>query len=139
MRQLNEEGWMHNRLRMVTASFLTKDYLIDWRKGEAYFAKNLSTMMRLRILGISVGGLCRNGCGSLLPYFNPTTQSKRFDPSGEYIRRYVPELKHVNEKWIHEPSKMPIDEQMKSGCVLGIHILCLQSIIKKDGKSHFAI
>ncbi|BBP89046.1 hypothetical protein BsIDN1_26640 [Bacillus safensis] len=57
-----------------------------------------------------------------VPYFrifNPTTQSKRFDPSGEYIRRYVRELEHVEEKWIHEPSKMPIDEQRKSSCVLG--------------------
>ncbi|WP_282959102.1 cryptochrome/photolyase family protein [Bacillus safensis] len=120
MRQLNEEGWMHNRLRMVTASFLTKDYLIDWRKGEAYFAKKLVDYDEASNIGgfqwaASVGT-------DAVPYFrifNPTTQSKRFDPSGEYIRRYVPELKHVDEKWIHEPSKMPIDEQLKSSCVLG--------------------
>ncbi|EKF37567.1 cryptochrome/photolyase family protein [Bacillus xiamenensis] len=120
MRQLNEEGWMHNRLRMVTASFLTKDYLIDWRKGEAYFAKKLVDYDEASNIGgfqwaASVGT-------DAVPYFrifNPTTQSKRFDSSGEYIRRYVPELKHVDEKWIHEPSKMPIDEQMKSGCVIG--------------------
>ncbi|MGJ5835303.1 cryptochrome/photolyase family protein [Bacillus sp. G402] len=120
MRQLNEEGWMHNRLRMVTASFLTKDYFIDWRMGEAYFARKLVDYDEASNIGgfqwaASVGT-------DAVPYFrifNPTTQSKRFDPSGEYIRRYVPELKHVNEKWIHEPSKMPIDEQMKSGCVLG--------------------
>ncbi|MBD3859485.1 deoxyribodipyrimidine photo-lyase [Bacillus sp. 28A-2] len=120
MRQLNEEGWMHNRLRMVTASFLTKDYLIDWRKGEAYFAKKLVDYDEASNIGgfqwaASVGT-------DAVPYFrifNPTTQSKRFDPSGEYIRRYVQELKHVDEKWIHEPSKMPIDEQIKSGCVLG--------------------
>ncbi|UUD43992.1 cryptochrome/photolyase family protein [Bacillus pumilus] len=120
MRQLNEEGWMHNRLRMVTASFLTKDYLIDWRKGEAYFAKKLVDYDEASNIGgfqwaASVGT-------DAVPYFrifNPTTQSKRFDPTGEFIRRYVPELKHVEEKWIHEPSKMPIDEQMKSGCVLG--------------------
>ncbi|WP_458110302.1 cryptochrome/photolyase family protein [Bacillus zhangzhouensis] len=120
MRQLNEEGWMHNRLRMVTASFLTKDYLIDWRKGEAYFAKKLVDYDESSNIGgfqwaASVGT-------DAVPYFrifNPTTQSKRFDPTGEFIRRYVPELKHVDQKWIHEPSKMPIDEQIKSGCVLG--------------------
>ena len=73
-----------------------------------------------------------------VPYFrifNPTTQSKRFDPSGEYIRRYVPELKHVDEKWIHEPSKMPIDEQLKSSCVLGIHTRCRQLITGKTQKA----
>ena len=120
MRQLNEEGWMHNRLRMVTASFLTKDYLIDWRKGEAYFARKLVDYDEASNIGgfqwaASVGT-------DAVPYFrifNPTTQSKRFDPSGDFIRRYVPELKHVGVKWIHEPSKMPIDEQKKSGCVLG--------------------
>ncbi|MCM2987989.1 DNA photolyase family protein [Bacillus safensis] len=120
MRQLNEEGWMHNRLRMVTASFLTKDYLIDWRKGEAYFAKKLVDYDEASNIGgfqwaASVGI-------DAVPYFrifNPTTQSKRFDPRGEYIRRYVPELEQVDEKWIHEPSKMPIDEQLKSSCVLG--------------------
>ncbi|MCY7510968.1 FAD-binding domain-containing protein, partial [Bacillus safensis] len=88
MRQLNEEGWMHNRLRMVTASFLTKDYLIDWRKGEAYFAKKLVDYDEASNIGgfqwaASVGT-------DAVPYFrifNPTTQSKRFDPSGEYIRR----------------------------------------------------
>lgn len=120
MRQLNEEGWMHNRLRMVTASFLTKDYLIDWRKGESYFSKKLVDYDEASNIGgfqwaASVGT-------DAVPYFrifNPTTQSKRFDPSGEFIRKYVPELEHVDEKWIHEPSKMPIDEQLKSGCVLG--------------------
>ncbi|MEW6977849.1 deoxyribodipyrimidine photo-lyase [Bacillus pumilus] len=120
MRQLNEEGWMHNRLRMVTASFLTKDYLIDWRKGEAYFAKKLVDYDEASNIG---GFQWAATVGTdAVPYFrifNPTTQSKRFDPTGEFIRRYVPELKHVEEKWIHEPSKMPIDEQMKSGCVLG--------------------
>ncbi|MFS0654242.1 cryptochrome/photolyase family protein [Bacillus sp. 179-C3.3 HS] len=120
MRQLNEEGWMHNRLRMVTASFLTKDYFIDWRKGEAYFAKKLVDYDEASNIGgfqwaASVGT-------DAVPYFrifNPMTQSKRFDPQGEFIRRYVPELKHVSEKWIHEPSKMPLDEQTKTGCLLG--------------------
>ncbi|WP_353855886.1 deoxyribodipyrimidine photo-lyase [Bacillus sp. Bos-x628] len=120
MRQLNEEGWMHNRLRMVTASFLTKDYLIDWRKGEAYFAKKLVDYDEASNIGgfqwaASVGT-------DAVPYFrifNPITQSKRFDPSGEFIRRYVPELKRVDDQWIHEPSKMSIDEQKKSGCIIG--------------------
>lgn len=104
MRQLNETGWMHNRLRMITASFLVKDLLIDWRTGERYFISQLID-----------GDLAANNGGwqwaastgtDAAPYFrifNPTTQGQRFDVDGEFIRRWLPELKDVPAKAIHEP------------------------------------
>nr|WP_293841801.1 deoxyribodipyrimidine photo-lyase [uncultured Arsenicibacter sp.] len=93
MRQLNETGWMHNRVRMVVASFLCKHLLIDWRWGEAYFARKL----RDYDLSANNGGWqWAAGTGTdAAPYFrvfNPTEQAKKFDPKGEYIRRWVPEF-----------------------------------------------
>ncbi|MBQ4833427.1 deoxyribodipyrimidine photo-lyase [Pseudoalteromonas sp. MMG010] len=104
MRQLLQTGWMHNRLRMVVASFLTKHLLIDWREGERFFMKHL-------IDGdypSNNGGwqwAASTGCDAQ-PYFrifNPITQSERFDPNGEFIRKYLPELAHVPNKQIHFP------------------------------------
>lgn len=104
MRQLNQTGWMHNRLRMVTAMFLTKNLFVDWRLGEAYFMSKLVD-----------GFLASNNGGwqwsastgtDAAPYFrvfNPATQSERFDPSGEFIRQYVPELATLDNKRIHQP------------------------------------
>lgn len=92
MRQLNETGWMHNRVRMIVASFLTKHLLLDWRWGEAYFAEKLIDFE----LASNVGGWqWAAGCGcDAAPYFrvfNPTTQTKKFDPELKYVRRWVPE------------------------------------------------
>ncbi|WP_374557278.1 cryptochrome/photolyase family protein [Aquitalea pelogenes] len=104
MRQLNQSGYMHNRLRMITASFLVKDLLIDWRKGEAYFAAKLIDFD----LAANNGGwqwAASTGCDAQ-PYFrifNPVTQSAKFDPDGKFIRRYVPELAQFNNKDIHAP------------------------------------
>ncbi len=104
MRQLNETGWMHNRLRMITAMFLTKDLLIDWRWGEKYFAKHLLDLE----LASNNGGWqwsASTGCDAQ-PYFrvmNPITQSERFDQNGDFIRKFVPELKSVDAKRIHWP------------------------------------
>jgi deoxyribodipyrimidine photo-lyase len=104
MRQLLQEGWMHNRVRMIVASFLTKLCLIDWRLGEAHFMAHLLD----GDLASNNGGWqwsSATGCDAA-PYFrifNPTTQSKNFDPDGTYIRKYVPELQAVNAKDIHEP------------------------------------
>ncbi len=104
MRQLNETGWMHNRLRMVVASFLTKDLLIDWRKGEAYFAQHLLDFD----FAANNGGWqwsASTGCDAQ-PYFrvfNPYSQSERFDPEGTFIREHVPELAHLSAKQIHCP------------------------------------
>lgn len=104
MRQLNRTGWMHNRLRMVSASFLVKDLLIDWRHGEAYFAEKLLDFD----LAANNGGwqwAASTGCDAQ-PYFrifNPVTQSEKFDPRGDFIRRFVPELATLDHKAIHAP------------------------------------
>jgi deoxyribodipyrimidine photo-lyase len=104
MRQLNTTGWMHNRLRMITASFLVKDLLIDWRLGENYFAEKLIDFD----LASNNGGwqwCASTGCDAQ-PYFrifNPWTQSRKFDESGEFIRKFVPELSALSNKEIHEP------------------------------------
>jgi deoxyribodipyrimidine photo-lyase len=109
MRQLRQSGWMHNRLRMVTASFLTKDLGIDWRLGERHFAAWLLDYD----LAANNGGwqwAASTGCDAQ-PYFrifNPVTQSEKFDPQGSFIRRYVPELANVPDKFIHAPWKMPL-------------------------------
>ena len=120
MRQLNQTGYMHNRLRMIVASFLTKDLGIDWRRGERYFADRLNDFD----LAANNGGwqwAASTGCDAQ-PYFrifNPVTQSERFDAGGRFIRRYVPELARVPEKFIHAPWKLAPLEQQAAGCVIG--------------------
>lgn len=119
MRQLNTEGWMHNRVRMITAMFLTKHLLIDWRKGEKYFAEKLIDLD----FSNNNGGWqwsASTGCDAQ-PYFrifNPVSQSEKFDKNGEYIKKYVPELRNVDTKFIHEPWKMSKDEQKKCGVTI---------------------
>ncbi|RTL33893.1 MAG: deoxyribodipyrimidine photo-lyase [Burkholderiales bacterium] len=104
MRQLNQTGYMHNRLRMVTASFLIKDLGIDWRRGEAYFAEKLLDFD----LAANNGGwqwAASSGCDAQ-PYFrifNPISQSEKFDPQGKFIRRYVPELASLPDQALHAP------------------------------------
>lgn len=120
MRQLNKEGWMHNRLRMITAMFLTKDLFIDWRSGEKYFAENLIDMD----FSSNNGGWqwCASTGADAQPYFrifNPYLQSKRFDPNGDYIKKYVPELKNVPVKYIHEPHLMSDDEEKNCNTFIG--------------------
>ena len=107
MRQLNRSGYMHNRLRMVAASFLVKDLGIDWRLGEAYFAARLNDFD----LAANNGGwqwAASTGCDAQpwFRIFNPVTQSEKFDPQGRFIRRYLPELAVVPDKYIHAPWKM---------------------------------
>ena len=120
MRQLNQSGWMHNRLRMVVASFLTKDLGIDWRAGERYFADQLNDFD----LSANNGGwqwAASSGCDAQ-PYFrifNPVTQSERFDPEGKFIRRYVPELAKLSNKHIHAPWAMSQVEQENLAVVIG--------------------
>lgn len=104
MRQLNQTGYMHNRLRMVVASFLVKDLLIDWRWGERYFAEKLIDFD----FAANNGGwqwAASTGCDAQ-PYFrifNPQSQSEKFDPQGKFIRKYVPELAALDHKAIHAP------------------------------------
>lgn len=108
MAQLNQTGYMHNRLRMVTACFLIKDLGIDWRRGEAYFALHLNDYD----LASNNGGwqwASSSGCDAQ-PYFrifNPITQSEKFDGTGKFIRRYLPQLKDLSDKEIHAPWLVP--------------------------------
>ncbi len=121
MRQLNRTGWMHNRVRMVVASFLIKDLRIDWQSGERYFMRQL--------LDADVAANNGNwqwcagtGTDAMRGYriFNPALQSKKFDPEGTYVRLYVPELAGVPENRIHEPHLMSPDEQGRYGCHIGV-------------------
>ncbi|MGY3777126.1 cryptochrome/photolyase family protein [Isobaculum melis] len=120
MRQLNETGWMHNRLRMIVASFLTKDLLIDWRWGEKYFQQMLIDYEPASNIG---GWQWAASTGTdAVPYFrifNPSLQSKKFDAKGEFIRKFVPELEKLPPAFIHEPQKMTGNEQQKYGIFLG--------------------
>ncbi len=113
MRQLNQTGYMHNRLRMVAASFLVKDLLIDWRWGEAYFAQTLNDFD----LASNNGGwqwAASSGCDAQ-PYFrifNPISQSEKFDAEGAFIRKYVPEVAKLSNKDIHAPWRLsPVEQQ----------------------------
>jgi deoxyribodipyrimidine photo-lyase len=108
MRQLRSEGWMHNRIRMVVASFLVKDLHIEWRHGARHFMRWL---VDGDLASNQHGWQWTAGCGTdASPYFrvfNPTLQGRRFDPHGDYVRRYVPELRQVDERSIHEPWTLP--------------------------------
>lgn len=120
MRQLTHSGWMHNRLRMVTASFLTKDLGLDWHLGEAHFARHLLDFD----LAANNGGwqwAASTGCDAQpwFRIFNPVTQSEKFDPRGEFIRRYLPELARVPDRYIHAPWLMSAAEQATCGLRIG--------------------
>lgn len=120
MRQLLHTGWMHNRARMITASFLTKDLLIDWRWGERHFMQHLVDGDPASNNG---GWQWAAGTGTdAAPYFrvlNPVLQGARFDPDGAYVRRFVPELSKVPLKYIHSPWTMPAEVQKQAGCMIG--------------------
>lgn len=121
MRQLNQAGWMHNRVRMIVASFLVKDLRIDWQSGERYF------MQRLIDADVAANNgnwqwCASTGTDAMQGYriFNPLLQSKKFDPKGEYIRGYVPELAMVPLAVIREPHTMTVEDQERSGCRIGL-------------------
>jgi deoxyribodipyrimidine photo-lyase len=120
MRQLAQLGWMHNRARMITASFLVKDLLVDWRLGENWFMENLLDGDPAANNG---GWQWTAGTGTdAAPYFrvfNPILQSKKFDPQGSYIRCWLPELAGVPERYIHSPWEMPEEVGKQAGCVIG--------------------
>lgn len=120
MRQLMQEGWMHNRVRMITASFLTKSLLSDWRLGEMHFM-NLLTDGDIA---------CNNGgwqwaastgtdAQPWFRIFNPTLQGEKFDAEGAYVKRYLPELSKLPATIIHKPWTLTSDEQIKYGVILG--------------------
>ena len=120
MRQLARTGWMHNRVRMITASFLVKDLLVDWRLGEAHFRREL--------LDAEVSQNAGNwqwvaGTGpDAAPYFrifNPIAQGRRFDPDGEYVRRWVPELAGIDGRRVHAPWELGPLDLAAAGVTLG--------------------
>lgn len=122
MRYFNLTGWMHNRLRMIVASFLTKDLLINYKLGEEYFAQNLIDFD----LASNNGGwqwCASTGCDSqpFFRVFNPELQSKKFDPNGFFIKKYCPELALFSEKEIHAPYKTKLNSQKKAKCIIGIN------------------
>lgn len=121
MAQISQTGYMHNRLRMVVASFLAKDLGIDWRRGERYFAQQLIDFD----LAANNGGwqwAASTGCDAQ-PYFrifNPVTQSEKFDPEGAFIRRYLPQLAGFTAAEIHAPWRVSTARQQEAGCLIGV-------------------
>jgi deoxyribodipyrimidine photo-lyase len=120
MRQLVQTGWMHNRARMIVASFLIKDLLVDWRWGERFFMQHLLDGDPAANTG---GWQWTAGTGTdAAPYFrifNPCSQGLKHDPHGIYIRRWLPELAGVSEEYIHSPWQMPAEVQQTAGCLIG--------------------
>ena len=108
LRQLWRTGWMHNRVRMIAASFLVKDLLINWAEGARWF---WDTLVDADLAQNTLGWQWTAGCGAdAAPYFrvfNPTSQGEKFDPEGNYVRRWVPELAHLPARWIHRPHEAP--------------------------------
>lgn len=120
MRQLRSTGWMHNRTRMIVASFLCKDLLVDWRIGERHFLEHL---VDGDLASNNGGWQWAAGTGTdAQPYFrifNPVTQGERFDPDGAYVRRWVPELADVPDTYIHHPWDMPDTVADDCGVTIG--------------------
>lgn len=116
MRELWTTGWMHNRVRMIVASFLVKDLLISWRDGAAWF---WDTLVDADLANNTLGWQWAGGCGAdAAPYFrvfNPVLQGERFDVRGNYVRRWLPELKAVPDRWIHKPWDAPREFAGKTG------------------------
>lgn len=120
MRELWATGWMHNRVRMVAASFLVKHLLIPWQEGAKWF---WDTLVDADLANNSMGWQWTAGCGAdAAPYFrifNPITQGEKFDKDANYVRQWVPELKDIPNKWIHHPWDAPDDVLAKARVVLG--------------------
>ena len=120
MKELYEMGWMHNRVRMIVGSFLTKNLLLHWKEGERWF---FDTLVDADIGSNSAGWQWISGSGAdASPYFrifNPILQGKKFDPKGEYVKKFLPSLNRIPEKFIHSPWDMSIDEQEKYNFKLG--------------------
>jgi deoxyribodipyrimidine photo-lyase len=120
MRQLWATGWMHNRVRMVAASFLVKDLLVDWRRGEEWF---WDTLVDADLASNAMNWQWVAGCGAdAAPFFrvfNPVLQGERFDPDGAYVRAWVPELAGLPDRWIHRPWEAPEAVLRAAGVVPG--------------------
>lgn len=125
MRQLWTTGWMHNRVRMAVASFLVKDLLLPWQAGAKWF---WDTLVDADLANNTLGWQWTAGCGAdAAPYFrifNPVSQGEKFDPQGDYIRRWVPELAKLPGEWIHSPWKAPAGVLRKAGVEPGDNYPC---------------
>lgn len=120
MRELWQTGYMHNRVRMLVASFLTKNTLIDWRNGERWF---WDCLVDGDVANNTASWQWVAGCGlDAAPYFrifNPVTQGERFDKAGDYVRKWVPELKDLPDKWVHDPASAPDFVLREAGVSIG--------------------
>jgi deoxyribodipyrimidine photo-lyase len=120
MRELWATGWMHNRLRMIVGSFLVKDLLLSWREGAAWF---WDTLVDADLAQNTMGWQWTAGCGAdAAPYFrvfNPISQGEKFDPSGDYVRRWCPELAKLPDEWLHRPWEAPPDILDRAGLRIG--------------------
>ena len=120
IRELWHTGWMHNRVRMVVASFLVKHLLISWQEGAAWF---WDTLVDADLANNTMGWQWAAGCGAdAAPYFrifNPVIQGQRFDPHGDYVRRWAPELSKLPAAWIHKPWQAPASLLLDAGITLG--------------------
>lgn len=120
MRQLWKTGWMHNRVRMVVASFLVKHLLVPWQDGARWF---WDTLVDADLASNTLGWQWTAGCGAdAAPFFrifNPVSQGEKFDPNGDYVRAWVPELARLPAQWIHQPWAAPASELQDLGVVLG--------------------
>ena len=120
MRQLWQTGWMHNRVRMIVASFLIKHLMIPWQDGEAWF---WDTLVDADLASNAGNWQWVAGCGAdAAPYFrifNPVLQGEKFDPQGDYVRGFVPELARLDARHIHAPWQAPPDALARAGVTLG--------------------
>ena len=122
MRELWATGWMHNRVRMVVASFLVKDLRLPWQAGARWF---WDTLVDADLASNTLGWQWTSGCGAdAAPYFrvfNPVSQGEKFDPHGDYVRQWCPELARLPAAWIHQPAKAPANVLASAGVKLGIN------------------
>ncbi len=120
MRQLYKTGWMHNRVRMIVGSFLTKNLLLHWKNGEEWF---FDALVDADVGSNSAGWQWISGCGAdASPYFrifNPILQGQKFDPDGDYVKEYVPELNNIPKKYIHNPWEISFEDQKKYNFEIG--------------------
>jgi len=120
MRELWVTGWMHNRVRMIAASFLVKDLLLSWRQGAYWF---WDTLVDADLAQNTMGWQWSAGCGAdAAPYFrifNPITQGEKFDPHGNYVRKWCPELAKLPDNWLHRPWEAPAEARARAGVYFG--------------------
>ena len=120
MRELWHTGWMHNRVRMIVASFLVKDLLLPWQTGAEWF---WDTLVDADLANNTLGWQWSAGCGAdAAPFFrifNPVTQGEKFDPKGNYVRHWIPEIARLPDKWLHQPWNAPAEVLRSTGVDLG--------------------